>query len=127
MKRLFVIFLIGAICLLVGCSDKETSQKQKATTQTSAKAYYDSGNTHIEQGEYDKAIASYKEATRLNPDYAEAHFNLGNTYFRQGELDKAIASYKEVIRIDPNYEKAHYNLGVAYYNTSDSFELPQAQ
>ena len=40
------------------------------------------------------AIASFKEAIRLKPDYAEIHFYLGMAYKRLGvEQEKAIASY----------------------------------
>ena len=34
-------------------------------------------------GQYQEAIASYKEAIRIKPDDAEAHYNLGNAYPNQ--------------------------------------------
>ena len=63
------------------------------------------------QGKLDEAIAAYREAIRLKPDYAEAHSNLGIALAGQGKLDEAIAEYREAIRLKPDYAAAHNNLG----------------
>ena len=42
-----------------------------------------------DQGKLDEAIAAYREAIRLKPDYAEAHYNLGIALRGQGKLDEA--------------------------------------
>ena len=65
-------------------------------------------------GQYEEAIASYKEALRIKPDDADAHYNLGVTYGESGQYEEAIASYKEALRIKPDDADAHYNLGYAY-------------
>ena len=65
-------------------------------------------------GQYEEAIASYKEALRIKPDDADAHYNLGVTYGESGQYEEAIASYKEVLRIKPDDADAHYNLGYVY-------------
>jgi uncharacterized membrane protein YjgN (DUF898 family) len=65
-------------------------------------------------GQYEEAIASYKEAIRIKPDDADAHYNLGVTYGESGQYEEAIASYKEVLRIKPDDADAHYNLGYVY-------------
>ena len=39
--------------------------------------HYTLGNALYLKGQYDPAIAEYKEAIRLKPDYALAHNNLG--------------------------------------------------
>ena len=72
------------------------------------------GLAYGDAGQYEKAIASYKEAIRINPDDADAHYNLGFVYGDAGQHEKAIASYKEAIRINPDDADAHYNLGLAY-------------
>ena len=63
---------------------------------------------------FEKAIADYTEAIRLNPKYANAYCNRGATYRHKGELDKAIADYTEAIRLDPSRSEAYNNRGVAY-------------
>ena len=66
------------------------------------------------KGEYDKAIAHYSEALRLNPKDADAYYNRGIAWERRGEYDKAIADYSEAIRLNPNYADAYYNRGIAW-------------
>ena len=42
------------------------------------------------QGKLDEALACYRRALELRPDYAEAHNNLGNALRNQGKLDEAV-------------------------------------
>ena len=51
--------------------------------------------------EYDKAIADYTEAIRLEPAQPAAYFNRGNARLEKKEYDKAIADYTEAIRLEP--------------------------
>ena len=51
--------------------------------------------------EYDKAIADYTEAIRLDPKDATAYDDRGNAWYAKNEYDKAIADYTEAIRLDP--------------------------
>jgi tetratricopeptide (TPR) repeat protein len=69
-----------------------------------AEAYYNRGCTYYMKGDYDKAIANYNEAIRINPATAEAHvyYNRGRVYyFGKKDYDKAIADYTEAIQPDP--------------------------
>jgi tetratricopeptide (TPR) repeat protein len=72
------------------------------------------GSTYYKSGKYEEAIESYKQAIRIDPDYAMAHYNLGLAYVESGKYKEAIESYKQALRIDPDSAIAHYNLGVAY-------------
>ena len=74
-------------------------------------------------GEADEAIAEYREAMRLKPDFAEAHINLGVALRDQGKLDEAIAEYREALRLKPDHAEAHSNLGLAL---SDQGKLDEA-
>ena len=65
------------------------------------------------EGQYDAAIAEYKEAIRLKPDYALGRNNLGNALDDKGQHDAAIAEYTEAIRLNPDMAEAHFNLGIA--------------
>lgn len=51
--------------------------------------------------DYDRAIADYSEAIRLNPQYAGAYANRGNAWKNKGDYDRMIADYDEAIRIEP--------------------------
>jgi tetratricopeptide (TPR) repeat protein len=74
------------------------------------------GNAYSKKGLTAEAIEEYKEAMRLNPNYAKANNNLGFAYYNQGRTDEAIDEFKSAIRLKPNFALAHNNLGLAYYN-----------
>jgi tetratricopeptide (TPR) repeat protein len=74
-------------------------------------AHFNLGLALYDKGQFDAAIAAYKEAIRIKKDYAEAHYNLGNALHEKGRLDEAIAEYKEAIRTKKDYAGAHCNLG----------------
>jgi tetratricopeptide (TPR) repeat protein len=64
---------------------------------------------HAEKRDYDRAIADYDQATRLDPKYKPAYLNRASAWRAKRELDRAIADLDAVIRIDPNAANA-YNL-----------------
>ena len=66
-----------------------------------------------DQGKLEEAIAEFRTAIRLKPDFAEAHYNLGIALAGQGKLEEAIAEYRAAIRLKPDDAEAHNNLGVA--------------
>ena len=65
------------------------------------------------RGQVDEAIAHYRKALEIKPDYAEAHNNLGNALAGRGQVDEAIAHYRKALEIKPDYAEAHNNLGNA--------------
>ena len=67
-----------------------------------------------EQGKLDEAVACYRRALELRPDYAEAHNNLGVAFKDQGKLDEAVACWRRALELEPDYAEAHGNLGVAF-------------
>ena len=52
-------------------------------------AYLQLGVVASERGEFQQAIAAYKQAINLNPQLAEAHYRLGLAYKQLGEAAKA--------------------------------------
>ena len=50
--------------------------------------------------DYDKAIADYNEAIRLDPKDAWAHSERGSAYYEKKDFDQAIADHNEAIRLD---------------------------
>ena len=66
-----------------------------------------------ERGRLDDAIAHYRRATELEPDYAPAYNNMGTALRAQGLVEQAIASYRHAIDAMVDYPDAHYNLANA--------------
>ena len=62
---------------------------------------------------FDAAVAEYKEALRIEPDYAAVRYDLGNLLREKGDFDEAIVEYRKAITLDPNESGAHSNLGLA--------------
>jgi predicted O-linked N-acetylglucosamine transferase (SPINDLY family) len=66
------------------------------------------------QGKPDDAVACYRRALELKPDYADAHYNLGNAFQDQGKLEEAVACYRRALERKPDYAGAHLNMGNAF-------------
>ena len=81
--------------------------------------YFNIGFCYERLGVYTKAIEAYKQAIRIDPDFAITYYNLGLTYYELGFYEEAIEASKQAIRIDPDYAEAHYSLGVDYFLIKD--------
>jgi tetratricopeptide (TPR) repeat protein len=60
-----------------------------------------------------EAVACYRRALELKPDYVEAHRNLGLALKALGKLEEAAACYRRALELKPDYVEAHYDLGIA--------------
>ena len=65
------------------------------------------------QGLFPEAIAHYRAALRIKPEYSDAHYNLGYALAKTGKLEEGISHFREAVRIVPNRVKYLNNLGVA--------------
>ncbi len=74
------------------------------------------------EGKVAEAEHEYREAIRLNPNFAEAHSNLGVLLRNKGDLDGAIAEYRKAIASKPNLVEAHNNLAITCYFKGDFAE-----
>jgi tetratricopeptide (TPR) repeat protein len=59
----------------------------------------------------EEALASLKDAIRLQPDYAEAYFEAGNVLKRLGRLDEAEVLFRDWTRAMPGHALARLELG----------------
>lgn len=79
---------------------------------------YFKGLNHLLNDQPDKAIDSFIEIVKLDPESADMHFALGNLFRRRGETERAIRVHQNLLaRPDlPLDDKAHaqYELGIDY-------------
>jgi hypothetical protein len=68
---------------------------------------------------YDRAIADYSEAVRLNKGYSVAFDSRANAYNRTGDNDRALTDYDEAIRLNPEFALAFNNRGALYTERGD--------
>ena len=69
-----------------------------------------------DKGQLEEAMAAFRQAIALKPNYAEAHYNLGCIRTIKGQLDEAIAAYRQALVFRPNYAEAYVNLGNALHD-----------
>jgi tetratricopeptide (TPR) repeat protein len=65
------------------------------------------------RGETETAIAHYRRALEIKPDFVDAHNNLGNALAARGDNAAAVQHYTTALTIKPDYVEAHNNLGLA--------------
>lgn len=55
----------------------------KKNEPNNASLYYVEGNIHSQLGEQDKAVASYQECSKINPEYEYGYYGEGVVYYNQ--------------------------------------------
>ena len=76
-----------------------------------ARAHFSVGYLLFQQKKPEDAIASYDQAIRLKPDFAEAYNNRGIARVVLGDPEAAIADYGQAIRLRPDLAEAYFNRG----------------
>lgn len=61
--------------------------------------YYNRGNELYKMDQYDQAVADFRHAIKLRPDFAAAYQNLGAAYLKQREWIAAIGAFDNVLRL----------------------------
>ena len=90
---------------IAGCTD--TIQSGKYSGAGLAWAYGNRGRSYRVKKDYDRAIADFSEAIRLDPKIAKAYNERGGAYYGKKDYDRAIADYSEAIRLNPKYAHAY--------------------
>jgi tetratricopeptide (TPR) repeat protein len=70
-----------------------------------AYAHYDKGNALVEMGDYTSALAAYRKAIELKPDFGEAYYNLAYVYFQLGNRAEGASSLSKAgeLGVVPSY------------------------
>lgn len=69
------------------------------------------GRRQQTKGQFSDAIASFRRAIALNPDFTQAQYNLATCYEDIEDYEKAIAAYQTSINGDAEMLQAYNNLG----------------
>ena len=67
----------------------------------------------------EEKVKYYREATRINPAYAQAWLELGKTYYAQRAYESAIAALGQVQKSSAVAREANFYLGLAAYAHGD--------
>jgi len=83
----------------------------EATPRPSPLAYNNLGAALADRNQLEPAIAAFRTALEINPDYFEAHQNLATALVRQKRVPAALPSFQQMARIRPDDLEARYNSG----------------
>jgi len=61
-------------------------------------------------GQAEEAMASWRRAIEIDPDYAEAHNVIGVALARSGRRDEALAHFERAVRLAPENPEYRDNL-----------------
>jgi tetratricopeptide (TPR) repeat protein len=73
------------------------------TRQNLAVAHTNHGTIYLDKQDFDRAIADYDQAIKLDPKSARSFNDRGRAYDRKLQYDRAVADYDQAIALDPNY------------------------
>ena len=69
--------------------------------------------------QYDEAIATFRKALNVNPDYLPAHAFLAACYSSLDRQAEAESAAKEILRINPKFTLKSYAKTLPYKNKAD--------
>ena len=115
-STLVILSILGALSFHQSATFHDVITLYQATLAQNPRCWmaeYNLGLALKNQGQLDQAIAHYRRAINIWPDYVEAHYNLGGAYIEKGEFDEALAEYRRAIEIRPDEADSHNNYGSA--------------
>ena len=115
-----VLLLLGNILLEGQDADKAISTYEQALSglPEDALVYYNLGLSHLQKGNFESALTSFKRAIQKSPVnrtlQVRAQAHIGQLYLSKGNLDLAADYLSKAVRLAPENAKYLYNLGVVY-------------
>jgi tetratricopeptide (TPR) repeat protein len=103
------LLCVPALAVLVKLTrDKLVTERRRSLLSTylrmATKAYY--------SGDFDRAIAEYSIAIKVEPGRLECYVKRGLSWMQKGEYDRAIADFNRVLKIDIAHSAAYLNRGI---------------
>lgn len=103
-----------ALCAVTAVPALAQSGSTELVGRNGALKYFRTGAVYLNSGRYEEAVKAYREAVRLNPEFAEAYNNLGVSLTRLKKYEEAIECFHQAIRLKPGLPNPNYNLGNLY-------------
>ena len=107
-----VVLLIGGAASALAQPDRHDEQDEAASA--GALAQYRKGERLAKNGQFTEAVAAYRQAIRLEPDYPQAYYEMGLAYAGLNQYPDAVKAFKEAARLQPEMGLIYENLGVVY-------------
>jgi protein O-mannosyl-transferase len=111
---LAVVCLLAAKTSIQAKNYKDSETLYKATIQTTPDSFLAHNNLAIllsEKGKSEEALAHFKTALAINPNYPQSYKNYADELSKQGNHRSEVLSlYLHAIALDPTYSDAHLSL-----------------
>jgi len=75
----------------------------------------DRGREHLEEEQWEEALAAYREAVGLDSSSVQAHSALGYIFAKQGKLEEAVRENLIVVQLAPQDYNSRKNLALLYH------------
>ncbi|MCL2923652.1 MAG: tetratricopeptide repeat protein [Trichodesmium sp. MAG_R04] len=97
-----------------GYQEAESEFSKKILKFPAAEAYINQANIALKEGNLVSAIASCKQALKIQPDYFPCYVILGNAFYQQNNLEAALNAYSQGLEIEPEVAEVQGNIGSVY-------------
>jgi tetratricopeptide (TPR) repeat protein len=87
--------------------------------------YFNLGQAEAASGKREEAIADFKRALAISPQYAPVHFELGWLYAVSGRYEEAMVEFDASITNDPSYANAYYGKGLLMKMRSENTQATE--
>ena len=91
-----------------------------------ANKHIDQGNTFLNDGQYNEALAEFQKAISINPNHKRAYFGCGHVYRRTQRYTGAINAFQQAIKLKSDYKEAYYGLSIAYFESGNNSKAIEA-
>ena len=140
MRRILLFCSVCSLAFALGCnrSGQQSTNNSAETAGVSnnstgdrsqAKVLLEQGKQLYREDQDTKAVETFQQAIKIDPDLAEAYFRLALSYEALGKQEeseaqykKAVDAYKKHLDNSPDDAEAHYNLGQTYANLGNFSE-----
>jgi len=88
---------------------------QEGAMDKEAAKLYNQGNKQKKSGDYDGALASYKEALNKSKDY-RIYYQISSAYKKKRDFAKSEEMLNKCLEVNPKFNTAYNALGTTYYS-----------
>lgn len=110
-------FNLGEMLLRKGQTDAARQEFDRALSDArpgeKPRLWFHVGLAWARQKDADAAIAAFKKAAELKPEYVDPLVELGNVYGQTGHPELAVDAYEQALTLRQDNPLAHANMGIA--------------